>query len=74
MPSEDGGFTIFAAAVARKVQTVVEIAGREVMISNPDKPYFPRAGHSKLDLVHYYAAVAEGALRGIRDRAEGCLR
>jgi DNA ligase D-like protein (predicted polymerase) len=47
---------------------VLEIAGREVTISNPDKPYFPKAGHTKLDLVRYYLAVAEGALMGIRGR------
>jgi bifunctional non-homologous end joining protein LigD len=46
----------------------IEIADREVVITNPDKVFFPRAGHTKLDLVRYYAAVAEGALRGIRGR------
>src|SRR5258708_35983922 len=49
-------------------QSVVEAAGREVVITNPRKVYFPRAGHTKLDLVKYYAAVAEGALRGIAAR------
>src|ERR1700746_1179711 len=34
----------------------------------PNKPFFPQAGHTKLDLVRYYAAVAEGALRGIAGR------
>jgi len=46
----------------------MEIAGREVVITNPDKIFFPRAGYSKLDLVKYYAAVADGALRGIAGR------
>jgi bifunctional non-homologous end joining protein LigD len=54
--------------VAKARQTVLEIAGREVAITNPDKVYFPRAGYTKLDLVKYYAAVAEGALRGIAAR------
>jgi DNA ligase D-like protein (predicted polymerase) len=49
-------------------QTVLEVAGREVVITNPDKVFFPRAGHTKLDLVKYYAAVADGALRGIASR------
>ena len=45
------------------------IAGQTVRVSNPDKPYFTREAHlTKLDLVTYYLAVAEGALRGIRDR------
>jgi bifunctional non-homologous end joining protein LigD len=48
--------------------TVLEVAGREVVITSPDKVYFPEAGHTKLDLVKYYAAVAEGALRGIAER------
>src|SRR5712671_4339809 len=49
-------------------QVVLELGGREVVITNPDKPFFPQAGHTKLHLVRYYAAVAEGALRGIAGR------
>jgi len=48
--------------------TVLEIAGREVVISNPEKTFFPQAGYTKLDLARYYAAVADGALRGIAGR------
>src|SRR5438876_1282128 len=48
--------------------TVIEAAGREVAISNPDKIFFPKTGYTKLDLAKYYAAVAEGALRGIAAR------
>src|SRR5215211_3624894 len=47
---------------------VLEVGGREVSISNPDKVYFPRAGFTKMDLVSYYLAVADGALRGIGGR------
>jgi bifunctional non-homologous end joining protein LigD len=47
---------------------ILEVAGREVTITNPDKVFFPRAGHTKLDLVRYYLAVAEGALRGVAGR------
>ena len=47
---------------------VVDAAGRGVNITNPEKIFFPRAGYTKLDLVKYYAAVAEGALRGIEGR------
>jgi bifunctional non-homologous end joining protein LigD len=43
-----------------------EIAGREVALSNPDKPFFP--GLTKRDLFHYYLAVADGALRGVARR------
>jgi DNA ligase D-like protein (predicted polymerase) len=49
-------------------QAVLEVAGREVVITNPDKVFFPQAGHTKLDLARYYAAVAAGALRGIAGR------
>ena len=47
---------------------VLEIAGREVAISNPGKVFFPKTGHTKLDLVRYYLAVAEGAVRGVNGR------
>jgi len=51
-----------------KRNAVLEIEGREVTISNPDKVFFPRTGHTKLDLVNYYLAVADGAIRGVRER------
>jgi bifunctional non-homologous end joining protein LigD len=45
------------------------LAGHEVRITSPGKPYFSRqAKLSKLDVVRYYLAVADGALGGIRDR------
>jgi bifunctional non-homologous end joining protein LigD len=44
---------------------ILEIAGREVTITNPDKLIFPVGGHTKLDLVRYYLAVADAALRGV---------
>jgi DNA ligase D-like protein (predicted polymerase) len=49
-------------------KTVIEVAGREVTVSNPQKVYFPRTGHTKLDIVQYYLAVAGGALRGVAGR------
>src|SRR6201995_607946 len=49
-------------------KTVIEVAGREVTVSNPQKVYFPRTGHTKLYLVRYYLAVADGALRGVAGR------
>jgi bifunctional non-homologous end joining protein LigD len=47
---------------------VLEVAGREVTVTNPDKMVFASAGHTKLDLVRYYLAVADGALRGVMGR------
>ena len=49
-------------------KTVIEVAGREVAVSNPQKVYFPRPGHTKLDLVRSYLAVAPGALGGAGGR------
>jgi bifunctional non-homologous end joining protein LigD len=47
---------------------ILEIAGREVTVSNPDKVYFPETGYTKMDLVSYYLAVSDGALRGAGGR------
>jgi len=47
---------------------ILEIDGRSVTITNPDKMVFPAGGHTKLDLVQYYLAVAEGAVRGVAGR------
>ncbi len=47
---------------------ILEVAGREVTITNPGKVFFPRTGHTKLDLVRYYLAVGEGAIRGVAGR------
>jgi DNA ligase D-like protein (predicted polymerase) len=45
------------------------VAGRQVRVTNPGKPYFTReAKLSKLDVVRYYLSVSDGALSGIRDR------
>ena len=46
----------------------LEASGREVVITNPGKVYFPRAGYTKLDLARSYLAVAEGALRDVAAR------
>ncbi len=47
---------------------VLEVAGREVTITHPDKLLFPSGGFTKLDLVRYYLSVADGALRGVAGR------
>lgn len=47
---------------------ILDIAGTEVRISSPDKVVFPEPGLTKLDLVRYYLAVADGALRGAGGR------
>jgi bifunctional non-homologous end joining protein LigD len=47
---------------------ILEVTGRSVPVSHPDKVYFPQTGHTKLDLVRYYLSVADGALRGVANR------
>ncbi len=47
---------------------MLEIAGREVRLSNPGKVYFPKPGWTKLDLVSYYLAAADAALVHLRER------
>ncbi|HYG70281.1 MAG TPA: DNA polymerase domain-containing protein [Anaeromyxobacteraceae bacterium] len=54
--------------MAARKKLLLSVAGREVAISNPDKPYFRAAGITKLELLEYYLAVAEGAVRNVRDR------
>ena len=46
----------------------IEVAGRSVAISNPDKVFFSARGETKLDLANYYLVVGEGAMRGVRER------
>ena len=49
-------------------------AGREIAVSNPDKPLFPEAGYTKLDLAQYYLTVADGALRAAGGRPNVLVR
>jgi DNA ligase D-like protein (predicted polymerase) len=50
----------------------LDVGGRRVEVTHPDKVIFPdrggRAGHTKLELIQYYLAVADGALRGVAGR------
>src|SRR5205814_7393848 len=53
----------------KELAEFLKVNGREVRVSNPDKPYFSRdVKLTKLQLVQYYLAVADGALNGIRNR------
>jgi DNA ligase D-like protein (predicted polymerase) len=47
---------------------MIEAAGIEVRVSNPDKIFFPEAGITKLDLVNYYLALAAPTINHLRDR------
>ena len=50
------------------------VGGIEVTISNPQKVLFPKPKYTKLDLVDYYLAVADGALRGAGGRPNMLVR
>src|SRR6266705_1771192 len=50
------------------------VAGHEIVVSNPAKVLFPKPKYTKLDLVRYYLAVAEGALRGAGGRPNVLVR
>ena len=50
------------------------VDGREISISNPSKVLFPEPTYTKLDLVRYYLAVADGALRGAGGRPNMLVR
>ncbi|HYC57094.1 MAG TPA: non-homologous end-joining DNA ligase [Candidatus Binatia bacterium] len=53
---------------------ILTIDGHDVSISSPSKVLFPEAGHTKIDLVRYYVAVADGALRGAGGRPNVLVR
>ena len=53
----------------KQAAEVLELDGREVQVTNPDKLYFSRdVKLTKLEVVQYYLSVAAGAVRGARDR------
>jgi bifunctional non-homologous end joining protein LigD len=55
-------------------QEILDVDGRAVTVTNPGKVLFPAAGLTKLDLVRYYLAVSEGALRGAGGRPNVLVR
>jgi DNA ligase D len=46
----------------------IEVAGRPVRLTSPDKVYFPQRGYTKRDVFEYYLAVGEGIFRALRQR------
>jgi DNA ligase D-like protein (predicted polymerase) len=53
---------------------LLEVAGKEVSLSNPQKVLFPEPGYTKLDLARYYVAIADGALRHAGGRPNVLVR
>jgi bifunctional non-homologous end joining protein LigD len=60
--------------VSHGERVILDVGGREVAVSNPGKVYFPEAGITKIEVVRYYLAVAEGALRGAGGRPNVLVR
>ncbi|MFD5040213.1 non-homologous end-joining DNA ligase [Streptomyces sp. NPDC058377] len=46
----------------------LDVDGRAVRLSNPDKVYFPEKGYTKKDVADYFQAVGPGILRALRER------
>jgi DNA ligase D len=46
----------------------LEVGGRTVRVTNPDRVYFPERGETKLDLINYYTSVGDGIVRALRER------
>lgn len=62
----------FKTEIKEKERIVIE--GREMMISNPSKIYWPEDGYTKRDLVEYYIGVGDFILPYLKDRPESMLR
>jgi DNA ligase D len=58
--------------MATSEQTIVDAGGRDLRVTNPSREIFPAtersAAFTKLDIVNYYLAVADGIMRALRRR------
>jgi DNA ligase D len=46
----------------------IDVDGRVVRVTNPERVYFPERGWTKLDLVEYYLSVGDGIVRALFER------
>lgn len=58
---------LWGMAAAKKAEQI-EVDGKSVRLSNPDKVYFPERGFTKGDVVRYFLTVGDGLVRALRDR------
>jgi len=56
------------STVAKANYTTIDVAGREVRLSNPGKVFFPKPKFTKLELAEYYISVEEAAVNQLRER------
>ena len=54
--------------MASNASIEIDAGGRTVVVSNPDKVYFPERGQTKLDLVRYYVAIEQPLMRALGGR------
>ncbi|MBC7639320.1 MAG: ATP-dependent DNA ligase [Rhodoferax sp.] len=57
-----------ASSASKSPAVLLPVGDREVRISNPDRVYFERGGHTKLDLAQYYLSVGDGIVNALRER------
>jgi DNA ligase D len=46
----------------------LDVNGRTVRLTNPERVYFSARGETKLDLARYYMSVGDGIVRALRER------
>ncbi len=51
-----------------KIPIVWNVDGYDLLISNPQKLYWPKEGYTKLDVLHYYKSMAHTLLPYFKDR------
>jgi bifunctional non-homologous end joining protein LigD len=52
-----------------KKESVIEVEGRQIKLSNLDKVLYPKAGFTKGQVIDYYARIAPALLPHLADRA-----
>jgi DNA ligase D len=68
-PSEQSGLIAVTVAPANSKTAIdLEVGGKTVRISSPDRVYFSTRGETKLDLVRYYIGVGDGIVRALAER------
>jgi bifunctional non-homologous end joining protein LigD len=55
-------------AAAKAQPAIVDVCGHELRVSNPEKPFFPDVGLTKIDLVNYYVECEAAVVRHLRER------
>ena len=57
-----------AEKTSKREAITLDLDGHEVRFTSPSKVVFPERGHTKLDLLEFYLAVADECIAHLRDR------